>query len=268
MSNLRLRTLTLSALAVCNFAIEHNARCLKFISPILGEASGSLGGAVAAKARGGIQYFRKKVIPRNPSSLLQTAIRSAVGSASSIWKTELSETQIQAWWDLATGSQTGKSLFSQINQPRIYANNTGRVKTAASVDTTLVPAYFADPPAGSLTVPFFCDAAPVIDDSDNALQISAGAGDWNTGADATHKAAVFVYMSGPQVASRLSRQHPYQLVQCFAVTAATAPDFDAIDLADLGIPTVADHVAYVKIIAQDKDGRVSLPLEYRVTITA
>lgn len=242
---------------------------MKVISPLFSSMSGKLGGAVGSKARGGINYFRALVIPTNPSTLLQTAIRQAVQSVSSLWQNVLTETQQQGWWDIATGSSTGKTLFSKVNQPRIYATNTDRVTTNAGVGTTIVPAYLTDAPSGGLAVDFALDNAPVIDDPSNELQLGTiPAGNWNAGADGTHKALVFVYVSGPQDPSRFARQHPYQLVRCLAIAVATAPAITDIDLSTYGIPTVEGKVCYVKVYAQDKEGRTSLPIEYRVTITA
>lgn len=242
---------------------------MKVISPIFSEMRGSLGGAVGSVARGGINYFRSKVIPTNPSTLLQTAIRMAVQSASSLWQNTLTELQQQGWFDISTGAQTGKSLFAKVNQPRIYSNNTERVTVAAGTASTLKPAYFGDAPTDGLNVSFALGQTPVIDDSSNNLQLGTiPAGEWNTNADTDNNAAVFVYLSGPQSPSRGARQRPYQLVRAYAINAETDINATAIDLAGFGIPTVAGRVFYVKVYAQDYRGRTSLPLEYRVTVQA
>lgn len=243
---------------------------MKIISPLFSSLRGSLGGAVGSVARGGITYLRAKVIPTNPSTLLQTAARSAVQSASALWQNTLTELEQDGWFEQAEGAQTGKSLFAKVNQPRIYANNTSRVTDETGASQPFDPPYFVDAPTGGLSVPQpVFSAAPVVDDSANTLTIGeAAAGLWNVGTDATHNAGLFVYVSGPQNPSRSVRQRPYQLIRAFSVNAATAFTADPINLAAFGIPTVTGKVFYVKVYAQDKAGRLSLPQEYRVTVVA
>lgn len=242
---------------------------MKVISPLFSDMSGKLGGAVGAKARGGVMYLRALVIPTNPSTLLQTAIRSAVQSASAIWQSVLTELQQSNWFDIATGTQTGKSLFAKVNQARIYAANAGRITDEAGTEAVFEPPYFADAPTDGITVPFFLNTPPVIDDSGNTLDIGeASEGHWNINATGAAEAGVYVYLSGPQSPSRNARQHPYQLVRAYAIGSDGDITFTPINLATLGIPTVAGKIYYVKVYAQDDKGRTSLPVEYRVTCVA
>lgn len=228
--------------------------------------SGKLGGAVAARAKGGIQYFRALIIPTNPSTFLQTAIRSAVSSVSAAWQSVLTELQQQAWFDAAEGSQSGKSLFGKLNQARIYANNTGRVTDDAGLATTDFNLITEPPESLSTTVSI---PTATIDDSANTLDIGTiPGGSWNDDASSGAGSAVFVYMSAPQQASRLARKGSYMLVRAFNLENAGDFDTPAINLAALGIPTVAGYVAYVKVYVQDPYGGVSVPVEQRVTIVA
>ncbi len=248
---------------------------MKIRSAFLTEMSGKLGGAVGSTARGGIQYLRKLVIPSNPRTLLQTAIRAGVASVSSLWLT-LDEAAIQSWWDLATGSATGKSIFSKLNQPRVYVANAGRAKSIAGATLNPTPPYFLATPEATLnghegtTVEFIPPQLPVIDDSANTLALGTIPADvpLTVDCDADNNAVVYVYVSAAQSATRLSRQHPYQLAQAYVLITDGANALTAINLAALSLPTLEGRVMYVKVYGQDAAGRLSIPQEYRVTIVA
>lgn len=88
-------------------------------------ASGSIGGQTASHNRGG-QYWRTKVVPVNPQSAAQTAVRNKFGSLSQAWRA-LTEAQRDAW-SAAVGqfqkkgalsktiTLSGINLFKSLNQ--------------------------------------------------------------------------------------------------------------------------------------------------------
>lgn len=245
---------------------------MKWTSSLVDSLSGKLGGRVASVARGGIGYFRTLVIPRNPRSPLQLAVRAALSSVSVYWNTILSEADQEAWWDLATGSQTGQTLFGRTNQPRIYAVNSGRM---ADTDGNYgaesgTPDVVTTPPLSASTE-LSAPTAVVIDDSANTLTFDASATDtYNSQTlGAGEFSILFVYATHQQSASRASPQHPYQLLQALVRTAGD-PDVTTplINLATHGFTTQVGKVMYLKFIAQAKDGSVSIPIVQRVTITA
>jgi hypothetical protein len=238
---------------------------MKCTSPLLENMSGKLGGSVASRARGGIAYFRALVIPTNPDTSMQKAAREAIASASARWRSILTEAQQEAWWDVATGAQTGQTLYTKINQPRIFAVNTTRVTLAT--DTTLVPidtpnALFT--PSTQLTAP----TGMVIDDSANTLVISgiSTADPWQVDADENDPGVLYIYGSHQQNSSRFSRQHPYQLLAAYT-KGATNITTVTVNLAPLGFTTQTDKVMYIKLRAQDKYGGLSTDLVQRVAIT-
>lgn len=239
-------------------------------SAILTDMSGKLGGLVAAKARGGIQYLRALVVPRNPSSYLQLAVRAAISSASAYWRTAMNEAEQEAWWDIAEGSQTGQSLFVRVNQPRFYVNNTDRAVTADGVEYTTDIPTVVTPPDGLSTDQFTPEVT--IDDSVNQMDVNGtDTGTWSSEVVTSGKASLLlVYASHQQNASRFSRQHPYALIAAIVRPPAADPidDVTPIDLAALGYTTIAGRVMYVKTIAHDQNGRVSVPIEQRITIVA
>ncbi len=245
---------------------------MKVKSALLTEMSGKIGGAVASRARGGIQYMRKLVTPSNPRTTLQTAVRAGLASISVFWRTSLTESQVLAWWDQAEGSKTGLGLFTKANQQRRYAANSGRaVNMVGSPTPAPGIGYIVDPPDG-LSTPLTAPSSIVIDDSSNSLTLNGLNTDdpWNDpGLSETQWAGLSVYVTQPQSATRLSRQHPYQL-------AASAINTDGdggitsltIDLAGVDIITVAGKVQYVRLVAWDAEGRVSTQIEQRVTAVA
>lgn len=236
---------------------------MKVRSPLVTEMSGKLGNMVASTARGGITYFRALVTPRNPATLLQLALRAALVSAARYWKETLTESQQEAWWDVAEGGQTGQTLFQRVNQPRIYAVNAG-LATPPFVVVTEPPETTSTP----LTPP----TSIVIDDSANTLTFTPSVDDqWNAETvDAGKVSGLFVYASHQQSASRFSRQHAYRIIGTLS-RAEGDPTFNTaqvINLAPLGFTTQAGKVMYVKFVAQDQNGGVSIVFEQRVTITA
>ncbi len=60
------------------------------------QASGSLGGVTFSRNRGGA-YIRDRVVPTNPNTPQQQAVRGFVSQLTSLWLTTLSATQRAAW---------------------------------------------------------------------------------------------------------------------------------------------------------------------------
>jgi hypothetical protein len=68
---------------------------VKFRSTLLGEASGSIGGATASRNKGG-QYFRARSNPTNPATMWQVTTRQSFAQAVAEWA-NLSSGQREAW---------------------------------------------------------------------------------------------------------------------------------------------------------------------------
>lgn len=86
--------------------------------------SGKLGGQVASTNKGG-PYLRTKVVPHNPQTVSQQAVRSLLTNVSKTWST-LTSAQIAAWNAVVGSWQTkntlgntmtldGKNLFTKLN---------------------------------------------------------------------------------------------------------------------------------------------------------
>ena len=239
------------------------SRALKFQGIMIGSMSGSVGGATYARARGGVTYIRERVTPTNPNTQLQAAIRSAVSSASALWRTGMTDEQRQAWFDIAEGTQSGKSLFNRVNNARIFAKNAGRSRTVDDNPAEL--AAFLAPPT-SLSTEFSSPVPEISAGSDSLSLANIPAGAWNTGASNGKPAAIFIYVTPGQLSSRGARQFSYKLARAVVVGQANAIESITVDLAAIDIPTVQNRVSYVRIYAQSPTGGVSVSQEFRVTV--
>lgn len=88
---------------------------MKVTSAILSTMSGKLAGAVASKARGGIQYFRTLVQPSNPRTYLQRQVRAALSSIAGAWRSTLSGSQRAAWLAIAKTGESGIDRYTAAN---------------------------------------------------------------------------------------------------------------------------------------------------------
>ena len=229
---------------------------MKCSSAILTNMSGKLGGAVAAKARGGVQYFRSLVIPRNPNTAAQTTVRGIMASLASYWRSTLTGPQRESWETLAesgSGEVSGEALYvgNGFHQ-RLGATVTGGDLT----DLNTAPA--------SASTPLSPLSAFVADASAHSIAFAINTGDpWN----ATDVGGLNISVSKPQSASRLSQQ--------FGYTYAGTEDNEATSPVTLVLPTThpaysmaTGQVVYVKVVAFTIDGRQSVAQEFRVTVTA
>ncbi len=65
--------------------------------PLLGDMlSGALGGLVASHNKGGA-YFRERVVPTNPNTPQQQAVRTQVAALASRWNSSMTQAQRDAW---------------------------------------------------------------------------------------------------------------------------------------------------------------------------
>lgn len=69
---------------------------MKFLSGLVTQASGSLGGMTASRNRGGM-YLRSRVKPVNPDTGRQIEVRNSLSLAQSLWADSLSPTQRDGW---------------------------------------------------------------------------------------------------------------------------------------------------------------------------
>ena len=104
---------------------------MKFKSPILTQVSGSIGGATYSHNRGGL-YVRARAIPTDPGSSFQIAVRNAMSTLTTRWKSTLTAANRAAWDTYALNTPvtdkfgdsillSGQQHFIRSNLPRLQA---------------------------------------------------------------------------------------------------------------------------------------------------
>lgn len=248
-------------------------RGFKMISPIASSIRGKIGGCVFSRARGAEITGRALAIPSNPNTSLQRDTRNAAISLSRRWESILTEEEREAWWDLVTGSQTGKSLYTVLNQPRAYAGSvlgTFRSTNVGADPVVSIPIMDTPPAVRQFTDPF--NLSYVVDDSANTVTVSLDgdlAATLTAGASDVAPATLLIFGSHQQSPSRLSRQHPMALIHVVTFTEAQdPPETVVIDLAALGMTTQTGKVMYFRGQLSNPTGAYAKTGEERVTITA
>jgi hypothetical protein len=216
---------------------------MKVTSALLTTMSGKLGGAVASKARGGIQYFRALVIPSNPRSALQTFMRQTLAGISAAWVATLTNAQRLGWEALADDEESGIDVYVKVNSQIIRAGG-------ARVD--------APPVSATLT------AAPLTgvsyDASTDLLSYT------NTTSDGDLYVNVYI---------QKTPQRPSQLAQNGHTSFAASDQLDAPATNTLSLAAfpgvagaAAGDVLYVTFVQVNTNGQVAIPQTERVTVVA
>ena len=111
-------------------------------SAMMTQASGSVGGMTASRNRGGA-YMRARVVPVNPASAQQVAVRTHLASLTSLWSNTLSNDQRTGWANYAANVPllnalgdaihvSGLNMYLRTNVPTLQVGLT-RVDTAPTV---------------------------------------------------------------------------------------------------------------------------------------
>lgn len=197
---------------------------MKITSPIFGTMSGKLGGAVASKARGGVQYLRKLSIPSNPRSQYQTTIRLILTAIAAAWRSDLTGTQRSAWEGISPGQSSGIDSYVKANTNILLAGETRVDDAPASLALATDPLALTSVTAATRVV--LLDTAASVD-----IQFN-------------------VFVSRPQNASRLARQHPYT----FAGTVPAAGTSVVIPVGHPAAGLVAGDIVYVRVVQYGVSG--------------
>lgn len=238
---------------------------------IVGKISGSLGGMTAAHGRGGY-YLRNRVVPVNPNTPRQQAVRSALGALVQAWSSLLTPAQRAGWTAYANATPrtdrlgeslilTGSQAYVACNTPRLQVNASTLTATLPRVDDAPTIPTLGEPVSGPITASIVAGPPPTLavgavlpvpasDDGDALLYIGSK------------------LMGEGQSAYR----GPYQLAAVTAVAAdATTVTFTGIDPGDPEDwaasvqPEVGDQIAVRIVVAYD-DGRVSQQWEGLVEV--
>lgn len=216
-----------------------------FSSPILAEASGSVGGLVFSHGRGG-PYVRARATVTNPNSPEQQLVRSLLSQLTSLWLTTLSAAQRNAWADYADNVP----LPNRLGVPRnvtalnMYVRSNIPLIQAGFARQDVAPTVFN---LGDFTAP-----TGTVSVATQLLTISfADTDDWVTEDDA----AMLVYAGRQQAASILFFKGPYRFAGSIDGDLAlplTSPQ-------DIGLPFVASlgNNIHYRVQVVRADGRLS-----------
>lgn len=230
---------------------------MKFKSPIISQASGSLAGATFAHNKGGL-YMRARSIPTNPNTPQQQQIRSLVASLTAAWLNELDATQREGWEIYAANvplldrlgeprNVTGLNHYVRSNVPRLQSGGTLlRIDDAPTVYNL---GEYTPPVPGSVTV------------ATDVLSLAFTATDaWAT----EDLAAMLVYCSRPQSTSINYFKGPYRYAGVILgdTPAPTSP-------ASITVPfnVEAGQRVFVRAQVVRADGRLSMPFRGQSTGT-
>lgn len=232
---------------------------MKTTGSLLGTMSGSIGGATASRNRGG-QYFRQRVIPTNPNSSRQAAVRAIFAGLVSAWNNSLTAAERAAWATYATNTPrtgplgtevvlTGQQNYIGANTQRLQSGlarvdaaptifNRGESPTTIEAGTSNNPNEIEFATAALLTG--VAISAPATDDGDCLLFI------------------------GPPVNPTVNYwKGPYQLaaVQAFAATDVLVGFTTAFAALTIDEPLVGGQYRPAKAVLLYDDGRYSIPFE-------
>jgi hypothetical protein len=227
-----------------------------FLSTIVTQGSGSIGGVTAARNRGG-NYFRSRVSPVNPQTGAQEVVRRNLAAATTSWRT-LSESQRGAWNAAADAITVPNRLGQQVRltgqQWYVRLNSFRFLVGGAEIN---------DPPSlGSTTLAV--PASVVLDASAGSIVASLNASDPWAGSDEGRLAVFLSRQQSPGVSS--TRQ---------AFTFWDVENGDSVTpVNSLGItggaphPIIAGQAYFVRFRASDADGLLSTDVTVRVIAQA
>lgn len=227
-------------------------------SQLLSVMSGSLDASVASHNRFG-RYLRAKVIPTNPNTNYQVAVREAMTQLVERWTATLTAAQRTQWETYAANVPmtnrvgdtiylTGLNHYIRSNVPRLQ--NTLPIVDAGPVD---------------LTLPSFTPVVVSADASDNALSVALT----NTDAWATEQnGALIVQATRPQSLGVNFNALPFRLAGIIAGASPTPPTSPGIISPPWDLIGQAGNVVFVRARISRADGRLSAAFTQRVIIQA
>ena len=188
---------------------------MKYLSALLTQASGSIGGATASSNRGG-NYFRARVAPVQPRSEAQQAVRARLSALSSKWRT-LTPSQIAGWNSLASTVTLHDALGNSYKPTgaQLFTGNN------CNLDDVGQPAI-EDAPASAPTLPDITPVTAVGGAAPTTLQVSVGLTAAPTGNS-------FLIKATPQLSPGVSYigQSRFRILQFFNAT-----DYNTLDCSE------------------------------------
>ncbi len=219
---------------------------MKFKPLIGGELSGSIGAITASHNAGGA-YFRSRVVPTDPASVFQVAIRGFVAALTSGWNSTLSAAQRAAWDTYALNvplpdalgeprNVGGLGMYTRSNVPRLQAGLT-RVDDGPTIFNL-----------GTFTNPTF-DTFNASAQTYNVVFTAADA--WANEDDA----AMLLFSSRPKNATINFFKGPYRADAAILGNLATPPTSPVVTLS--AFPFAIGNRVFVYMRISRADGRLS-----------
>lgn len=217
-----------------------------FKSALVTVASGSLGGMTASHNKGGA-YLRARVVPTNPATVLQEAVRGFVTFLSNAWQEVLTPDQRTSWDVYAAnvplinrlGDPVNVSGFNMYIRSNVSRKQAGFLEvddapTIFDIGSFNPPDFALDEPADEVDVTFVAD--PWVDEDDSFMA---------------------VYASRPQAQSVNFFKGPYQLAGTIDGDSTTAPTSPAAIA--LPFPVAVGQRVFFRVNVLRADGRLSSP---------
>ncbi len=218
---------------------------MKWKSALVTSASGSVGGLTASRNAGGA-YYRARVVPTNPNSTFQQAVRAAMSNLTSRWLSTLTDAQRAAW----KAYSDNVPLIDRLGDPRnvgalpmYIRSNVPRIQAGLSIVDD-GPTTFN---LGDFTAPSF-----------TATVLGTAIGTVFTNADEWANedgAAMLVFQSRAQSPSINYFKGPYRLAGQVLGDSGTPPTSPQADAAVF--PFAADQRVYFRAVVTRADGRLS-----------
>lgn len=218
---------------------------MKYTSAIAATASGSIGGATASHNRGG-QYFRRRAIPVNPSTVQQQAVRGIFATVQSAWNSVLTAAQRNAWDTYALNTPVTDSLGNPVNaggKGMYTRGNVARLQSGLTrVDTG--PTTFGLP---NLTAP---GLTSLIATTGVLTYTFTNTDPWAIAVGG----ALLIYVSRPQSVSINGFKGPYRLAGS-KLGAATPPTSPGTVTSPFTF--AVGQKGFVRFVSVTPDGRLS-----------
>lgn len=226
---------------------------MKYLSPLLSEASGAVAGLVASHNRGG-QYFRARVTPTDPLTTRQAETRANMAALVNLWKS-ITPAQ-RASWDLYGSNVPVTNTLGQTihltGQQMFIRSNTVRLQLGQTAIADGPSIFNLGEPATGLSEFTF-------DGGSGAIVMT-----WQLSVPASAAGIPAVWAGRPQNLSRNFYKGPYQLADQALVSAT---DTTVGITATIGTDWTSEYVPSLttqmpsRVRIMYGDGRLTAPFE-------
>ena len=236
---------------------------MKDISPLLSSASGSLGGTVFTHNKGG-QCTRSKVIPTNPKTPLQQAVRAALGGLANMWST-ITAPNRATWTAYALAISLPDKLGAMrhisalahfIRSNAVRLNFIGADKIA--LNAPVINNIGATPAVASLAAEM---------QTDGGINFSADMTILDAPAATESDSYALVFLTGPQDPTITFPKVPYNYVDTVNIGTATTQPVTIDVTGYMGNNPAGGQALFAKVEISRADGRLSSKWQGRCITT-